>query len=44
MLLEVVLKTLFILMIVVGAFAPIMTWVERKQSAMMQDRIVQILQ
>ncbi|MCZ6464174.1 MAG: NADH-quinone oxidoreductase subunit H [Proteobacteria bacterium] len=39
MLLEVVLKTLFILMIVVGVFAPIMTWVERKQSAMMQDRI-----
>jgi NADH-quinone oxidoreductase subunit H len=39
MLLEVFLKTLFILLIVVGAFAPVITWVERKQSAVMQDRI-----
>ncbi len=37
--LEVVIKTLFILIVVVGAFAPVITWVERKQSAVMQDRI-----
>ena len=36
---EVVIKTLFILIVVVGAFAPVITWVERKQSAVMQDRI-----
>jgi NADH-quinone oxidoreductase subunit H len=39
MLLEVVLKALFILLVAVGAFAPVITWVERKQSAVMQDRI-----
>ncbi len=39
MLLETVLKTAFILAVVVGAFAPVITWVERKQSAVMQDRI-----
>jgi NADH-quinone oxidoreductase subunit H len=33
------LKTLFILLVAVGAFAPVITWVERKQSAVMQDRI-----
>ncbi len=32
-------KIIFILVITVGFFAPILTWVERKQSAMMQDRI-----
>ncbi|MEE2702790.1 MAG: complex I subunit 1 family protein [Myxococcota bacterium] len=32
-------KTLFIFAVVVLAFAPLMTWVERKQSALMQDRI-----
>jgi NADH-quinone oxidoreductase subunit H len=32
-------KTLFIFLLVVGVFAPIMTWVERKQSALMQDRV-----
>lgn len=32
-------KILFILAITVGFFAPILTWVERKQSALMQDRI-----
>ena len=37
--LEVILKTVFILAVVVGAFAPVITWVERKQSAVMQDRI-----
>ena len=36
---EVILKTAFILLVVVGAFAPVITWVERKQSAVMQDRI-----
>ncbi len=33
------LKVLFILGVTVGFFAPILTWVERKQSAIMQDRI-----
>jgi len=37
--LEVVLKTLFIIAVAVGALAPVITWVERKQSAVMQDRI-----
>jgi len=32
-------KTLFIILVAVGAFAPVITWVERKQSAVMQDRI-----
>lgn len=32
-------KILFILTITVGFFAPVLTWVERKQSAMMQDRV-----
>ncbi|MFQ5698603.1 MAG: NADH-quinone oxidoreductase subunit H [Myxococcota bacterium] len=35
----VVAKTLFIFLVVAAVFAPIMTWVERKQSALMQDRI-----
>ena len=33
------LKVLFVLGVTVGFFAPILTWVERKQSAIMQDRI-----
>jgi len=37
--LAVVLKTLFVVVLVVGVFAPLMTWTERKQSALMQDRI-----
>ncbi len=37
--LETVLKTVFILAVVVLAFAPVITWVERKQSAVMHDRI-----
>ena len=32
-------KSLFIFFVVVGLFAPLMIWVERKQSALMQDRI-----
>ncbi len=32
-------KIIFILTVTVVFFAPILTWVERKQSAMMQDRI-----
>ena len=36
---DVIIKTLFIVLVVVAAFAPIITWVERKQSAVMQDRI-----
>jgi NADH-quinone oxidoreductase subunit H len=32
-------KIIFILAVTVGFFAPILTWVERKQSAIMQDRI-----
>ncbi len=39
MLTEAIIKALFILSVVVGAFAPVITWIERKQSAMMQDRI-----
>jgi len=35
----VVVKTVFILLVVVGALAPVITWIERKQSAVMQDRI-----
>jgi len=34
-----VVKTVFILLVVVGALAPLITWIERKQSAVMQDRI-----
>ena len=34
-----VLKILFVLLVVVGAFAPILVWAERRQSAMMQDRL-----
>lgn len=36
---DVVLKTLFMILVVMAAFLPIITWVERKQSAVMQDRI-----
>lgn len=39
MLTEVLIKTLFIMAVIVGAFTPLITWIERKQSAMMQDRI-----
>ena len=36
---EEIVKTLIIILVVVGALAPVITWIERKQSAMMQDRI-----
>ena len=39
MLLEVFLKSLFILIVMVAGLAPVITWIERKQSAVMQDRI-----
>jgi NADH-quinone oxidoreductase subunit H len=39
LLVGVLVKTLFIILVAVGAFAPVITWVERKQSAVMQDRI-----
>ncbi|MDP7557505.1 MAG: NADH-quinone oxidoreductase subunit NuoH [Nitrospinaceae bacterium] len=32
-------KILFIVGVTVGFFAPVLTWVERKQSAIMQDRV-----
>jgi NADH-quinone oxidoreductase subunit H len=32
-------KAVFILFVVIGVLAPVITWVERKQSALMQDRI-----
>jgi NADH-quinone oxidoreductase subunit H len=36
---EELIKTAVILGVVVGALAPVITWIERKQSAVMQDRI-----
>jgi NADH-quinone oxidoreductase subunit H len=36
---EVILKMLFIVGVIMGAFLPLITWVERKQSAVMQDRV-----
>jgi NADH-quinone oxidoreductase subunit H len=36
---EVIVKSLFILVVVVAGLAPVITWIERKQSAVMQDRI-----
>ncbi len=39
MIVEEIVKTLFIIGVVVGALAPVITWIERKQSAVMQDRI-----
>jgi len=37
--LGVIAKLLFIVLVVAGLFLPLITWVERKQSAVMQDRI-----
>jgi NADH-quinone oxidoreductase subunit H len=36
---EIAVKMLFIVLVIMGAFLPLITWVERKQSAVMQDRI-----
>ncbi len=36
---ELVIKALFMLLVMMGAFLPLITWVERKQAALMQDRI-----
>ncbi len=36
---EPVIKVLFILVVMVVGIAPVITWIERKQSAVMQDRI-----
>jgi NADH-quinone oxidoreductase subunit H len=36
---DVIVKSLFILVVVVVGLAPVITWIERKQSAVMQDRI-----
>ncbi len=36
---ELILKTLFMLLVMMGALLPLITWVERKQAALMQDRI-----
>ena len=36
---EAVLKLLFIVLVVAGGMLPLITWIERKQSAVMQDRI-----
>ena len=37
--LQVVFKLLFIVLVIMAAFLPLITWVERKQSAVMQDRV-----
>jgi NADH-quinone oxidoreductase subunit H len=39
MLLGVAIKMLFIVLVMMAAFLPLITWVERKQAAIMQDRI-----
>ncbi len=39
MLTGVIVKIAFVFAMIMGLFAPLMTWVERKQSAVMQDRI-----
>jgi NADH-quinone oxidoreductase subunit H len=36
---EEIIKTFFIILVMIGALAPMITWIERKQSAVMQDRI-----
>jgi NADH-quinone oxidoreductase subunit H len=35
----VIIKTVFILLVAVAGLVPVITWIERKQSAVMQDRI-----
>ena len=39
MITAVVIKTVFILLVAVAGLVPVITWIERKQSAVMQDRI-----
>jgi NADH-quinone oxidoreductase subunit H len=39
LILGVIIKLLFIVLVVAGLFLPLITWIERKQSAVMQDRI-----
>jgi NADH-quinone oxidoreductase subunit H len=39
MLVGAIIKSLFILIVMVAGLAPVITWIERKQSAVMQDRI-----
>ena len=39
LLLAAVVKIVFVLLVVVGAFAPVLVWAERRQSAMIQDRV-----
>ena len=39
MIAETIGKILFVLLVVMGAFLPLITWVERKQSALIQDRV-----
>jgi NADH-quinone oxidoreductase subunit H len=36
---EIIVKMLFIVLVMMGALLPLITWVERKQAAIMQDRI-----
>jgi len=36
---ETIIKILFVMVVVMGAFLPMITWVERKQSAVIQDRV-----
>jgi NADH-quinone oxidoreductase subunit H len=36
---ETIIKMLFIVLVMMGAFLPLITWVERKQAAIMQDRV-----
>ena len=36
---EALVKAVFILLVIVAGLAPVITWIERKQSAVMQDRI-----
>ena len=39
MVVEVLIKSLFIILVIIVGLAPVITWIERKQSAVMQDRI-----
>lgn len=39
LILAALLKIVFVLLVVVGVFAPLLVWAERRQSAMIQDRV-----